>query len=101
MKTMILLVVLGMVAMASCQTDCLQRGLDLTDCVSSLVWTISFFPPIFFCMLIAMIVYMQATAAGDVTQFCGDCGDELKDFYNDCANGVGVDAVDACKSLWG
>ena len=100
MKTMILLVVLGMVAMASCQTDCIQRTLDTADCVASLVWTIIILASSFFACSLQLLC-MQGTAAGDTTQFCDDCADELRDFYNDCAeDGAGVDLVDSCKSLW-
>ena len=93
MKTMILLVLLGMIAMACCQ-DCTQRGLDIADCVSSLVCTIS----CYFFLHAHFNDYMQVgDTATDITQFCNDCADDLRSFYNDCPDGPGASSVDLRK----
>ena len=42
---------------------------------------------------------MQETAAVDGTdEFCEDCAPDLREYYNDCTDGVGVSDVDASKS---
>ena len=49
-------------------TNCQQRGIDLSNCLSS-------------------------SAAGDVQTYCNNCANSLIRYFQDCARGVGVDAV--------
>ena len=51
--------------------ECINRAQDLTSCISSL------------------------SSGGD--RFCGDCANRLISYYRECANGVGVDAVQRRK----
>ena len=73
MKVILALAVIAcFLAAASAQTQsCTQRFSELQSCVTSL------------------------TNPG--SDFCNTCRDTLISYYNDCANGVGVDAVQQCK----
>ena len=40
---------------------------------------------------------LTSVAAGGGGNFCGDCSNQLISYYEDCFNGVGVDAVRSRK----
>ena len=76
MKTILAIVVIScFFVVASSQFDCLNRASQLASCITRLG---------------------QST---DTDAFCNECGNSLVRYYQDCANGVGVDGVKQGKIL--
>ena len=73
MRTILAIVVIScFFAVAMSQSDCATRVTDLSNCIT-----------------------MLGTNTQDRTAFCNECGNQLISYYQDCTNGVGVDAVRA------
>ena len=71
MRTILAIVVIScFFAVATSQSDCTTRLTDLSNCITLL-----------------------STATQSQTEFCNECRNQLVSYYQDCANGVGVDAV--------
>ena len=61
------------VVASSQSLNCLSRASDLATCISRL------------------------GTSTDTQAFCNECGNSLVSYYQDCANGVGVDQVKQSK----
>ena len=77
MRTILAIVVIScfFVVASSQSLSCINRATELANCLS---------------------MVGQST---DTTAFCNDCGNSLIRYYQDCANGAGVDAVKQGKIL--
>ena len=82
MKTIIIAVALVfcflVVASAQNIADCARRATRLSNCSAR---------------------QRDAARTGDTTAFCRDCGNYLVGYFEDCARGVGVDAVKTSKLM--
>ena len=73
MRTILAIVVISCffaVATSQLSPECATRFADLSSCFTRL-----------------------NTATQGQTAFCNECGNQLVSYYQDCANGVGVDVV--------
>ena len=74
MKTVLVIAVIAclfVVGLAQTQSQCVTQANDLSSCISMV-------------------------ASGGST-FCNNCASQLISYYNQCTNGVGVDAVNRRK----
>ena len=62
------LFVMGLAQTQTPQTDCSTRYSQITSCLSR-------------------------SATGDDGSFCNECRSTLIDYYQDCANGIGIEAI--------
>ena len=71
MRTILAIVVIScfFVVASSQSSECRNRATDVATCISRL------------------------SSNTDIQAFCNECGNKLVSYYNDCAGGVGVDAV--------
>ena len=77
MKAIFAIVLISCVcAVAYSQFACLTRATEVAACITRLG---------------------NATPGNGTADFCRECGNSLVGYYQDCANGVGVDGVKASK----
>ena len=67
MKVLLIVAVISCFFLVATAQNCVQRATDLSSCLS------------------------RITAGGD--DFCNTCANTLISYYQDCASGVGVDAI--------